>query len=169
MNLKVVAFDWGHTIMDEVADGDLPLAVRPIHLMPGVAEIIPRLDLPLALWANTRVAGEAGVRAWLERAGLSSYFRWVVTSIDAGARKPARAFFDCALARCGVAPSDVLFVGNQLDTDIAGAAACGIRTVWLSGKQSRSGDDRPCDVQAAFTIETLCELPALVDRLRAPR
>ena len=34
--------------------------------MPGVAEVLPQIGLPLALWANTRVAAEAGVRAWLD-------------------------------------------------------------------------------------------------------
>src|SRR5688572_20849888 len=91
---KAIAFDWGHTIMDERQDGDVPLAVRPIHLMPGVSDVLPQIALPLALWANTRVAGEADVRGWLARAGLSHLFRWVVTSVDVGARKPAPRFFE---------------------------------------------------------------------------
>jgi FMN phosphatase YigB (HAD superfamily) len=93
MRLKAVAFDWGHTVMDECRDRDVPLEVRPVHLMPGVAEVLPQIALPLALWANTRIASETAVRGWLERAGLSALFRWVVTSVDAGARKPAPQFF----------------------------------------------------------------------------
>ena len=92
MPLKAIAFDWGHTLMDERRDADIPVATRPIHLMPGVAETLPRLDLPLALWANTRVATEADARIWLDRAGLERYFRWVVTSVDAGARSRRARF-----------------------------------------------------------------------------
>ncbi len=47
--------------MDERRDADIPLETRPIHLRPGVAETMPRLDLPLALWANTRIATDADV------------------------------------------------------------------------------------------------------------
>lgn len=93
MLLEAIAFDWGHTIMDERQDEHIPLDIRPVHLMPGVVEVLPQLTLPLAVWANTRVAREAMVHGWLDRAGLAALFRWVVTSVDAGARKPAPEFF----------------------------------------------------------------------------
>src|SRR4051812_37202209 len=100
MVLKAIAFDWGHTIMDERRDAHPPLAVRPIYLMPGVKDVLPRLHLPLALWANSESAGEVKIRQWLERAGLARRFEWVITSLDAGARKPDPQFFRYALARC---------------------------------------------------------------------
>ena len=58
MPLKAIAFDWGHTLMDERWDEHIPLETRPVHLMPGVTEVLPQLTLPLAVWANTRVARE---------------------------------------------------------------------------------------------------------------
>jgi len=161
----VVAFDLGHTLMDERRDAHLPIDARPVYLMPGVSEALPKLTLPLAVWANTRVAAEADVRRWLRRAGLDHVFRWVVTSVDAGARKPAPEFFEYALARCGLRRDEVLFVGNQLNTDIAGAEAFGIPSVWLSGAEYSSDDDAPCGARPAYTIGTLDDLPPLVQRL----
>jgi FMN phosphatase YigB (HAD superfamily) len=166
MSIKAIAFDWGHTVMDESRDRDVPLRARPVHLMPGVLEVLPQLELPLALWANTRYDAESDVRAWLERAGIGWLFRWVMTSVDAGARKPAPQFFEYALARCELAREDVLFVGNQLDTDVAGGEAFGIATVWLSGPEYRSADDGPCEASPAYAIPTLHELPALLRRLQ---
>jgi HAD superfamily hydrolase (TIGR01509 family) len=166
MLLKAIAFDWGHTLMDEQRDGHIPLDSRPVHLMPGVAEVLPQLTLPLALWANTRVVRETVVRGWLDRAGIGPLFQWVVTSVDAGARKPAPEFFQYALARCGLTKDDVLFIGNQVNSDIAGGEAFGIRTVWLCGSSYRSLDDRPSSARATYTMETLHCLPALVKRLQ---
>src|SRR5207249_1202318 len=100
-------------------------------------------------------------------ADLGRFFQWVITSVDAGVRKPAPQFFQYALARCGLAKDDVLFVGNQLNTDIAGAEAFGIPTVWLSGPAYRSHDDAPCNACPTYTIPALDDLPALVQRLRA--
>jgi hypothetical protein len=93
MQLEVIAFDWGHTVMDENRDREVPLDARPIHVMPGASEVLPHLALPLALGANTRLPRESDLRGWLERAGFGGLFRWVITSVDAGARKPATQFF----------------------------------------------------------------------------
>jgi FMN phosphatase YigB (HAD superfamily) len=164
-----IAFDWGHTVMDERRDEHIPLEARPVHLMPGVADVLPQLRLPLFLWANTRVADGAAVQQWLERAGLSQLFRCVVTSVDAGSRKPSAQFFDYSVRHCGVTKDAVLFVGNQLNTDVAGAQAFGISTVWLSGPAFRSVDDGPCDATPTYTIETLYELPGLVHQLQNTR
>jgi FMN phosphatase YigB (HAD superfamily) len=163
--LQVLAFDWGHTLMHERQDRDIPLDARPAHLMPGAREALAAITLPLALWANTREGDERHVRAWLTRAGLDGVFTWVITSIDAGARKPSPRFFAYALARCGCAPEGVLFVGNQLNTDVAGANAAGIRSVWLAGDVHRSDDDRPSDASPTYTIESLADLPELVRRM----
>jgi HAD superfamily hydrolase (TIGR01509 family) len=164
--LKAIAFDWGHTLMDERRDAEISVETRPIHFMPGAVETLDQLDLPLALWANTRVAREADVRVWLERAGIAHFFQWVITSVDAGARKPAAEFFRFALTRCGLAPDEVLFVGNQLNADVAGGESFGIRTVWLSGADYRSDDDRPVDCRPSCTIATLRDLPSLLRELR---
>jgi putative hydrolase of the HAD superfamily len=163
--VTVVALDWGHTLMDERRDRDVPLDDRPAHLMPGVREALSGIALPLAVWANTREGDERHVRAWLTRAGLDGVFSWVITSVDAGARKPSSRFFAYALARCGCAAADVLFVGNQLNTDVAGANASGIRSVWLAGEAYRSDDDRPCEASPTYTIQGLEDLPALLRRI----
>ena len=91
----------------------------------------------------------------------------MITSVDAGARKPAPEFFQYALARCRLTKNDVLFVGNQLNSDIAGGEAFGIRTVWLCGPAHGSLDDGPCSARATYTMDTLYSLPALVQRLQA--
>jgi len=90
----------------------------------------------------------------------------VMTSVDAGTRKPAPEFFHDALSRCGLARENVLFVGNQLNSDVAGAGAFGIDTVWLSGPQHRSADDRPCAAAPTYTIQTLHDLPSLLRQIR---
>jgi FMN phosphatase YigB (HAD superfamily) len=161
----VIAFDLGHTLMDERLDADVPIQARAVHLMPGVADVLSRLTLPLALWANTRAAREADVRRWLERAGFSTRFQSVITSVDAGARKPAAAFFEYALARGGFGKDDVVFVGNQLNSDVTGAQAFGIRSIWLSAPAYRSLDDMPCSARPTLTIDTLVDLPEALSQL----
>ena len=165
--ITAVMFDFGHTIADELKSRDIPLRKRPIHLMPGVIETLPRVGLPIGLWCNSRRAKEPGLRHWLKRAGLNQYFRWVVTSVDAGYRKPAREFFDYAVAHSGLRKEEILFVGNQLNSDILGAHRYGIENVWLSGAAHRSPDDTLSigEVTPDHTIEALAELPGLLTNI----
>jgi FMN phosphatase YigB (HAD superfamily) len=171
MAIRAVAFDFGHTLIDEQRDGTISLESRPIHLMPGVNEILPRISIPLAVWANTRTASGAELRRVLDKAGIGQFFAWVITSVDAGFRKPAPEFFDFALSTCGLSRDEVVFVGNQLNTDIAGGQGFGIRTVWLCGSAYHSTDETlsPQDVHPTHTIRTLRQLPSLLQRIRDVR
>jgi putative hydrolase of the HAD superfamily len=165
MDISAIAFDLGHTLMDERLDTDEPIERRAVHLMPGAGEAVRSLTFPLALWANTHGAREGEVRAWLERAGLGHRFDWVITSPDAGYRKPAPEFFAYAVGQCGIAKEQVVFVCNQLNTDVAGAEAFGIRTIWLSDDAYRSQDDAVCDARPTYSIPTLSELPDLIRQI----
>jgi FMN phosphatase YigB (HAD superfamily) len=171
MVIRAIAFDFGHTLVDEQKDASIPLESRPIHLMPEVAEILPHIPIPMAVWANTRTATGGDLREFLDRAGLGYFFAWVVTSVDAGFRKPSPQFFDFALRKCGLARDEVVFVGNQLDTDIAGGQAYGIRTVWLSGSAYRSADEKSSrnDVCPTHIIAGLRQLPSLLESLLSDR
>jgi 2-haloacid dehalogenase len=157
--IRALAFDLGHTLIDE----RLEIGLR---LMPGVAEILPHLTLPKAVWANTRELNATGIADLLQQAGIRRFFGPIVTSVDAGHRKPAREFFEYAMSQWHFSASETLFVCNQLNTDVQGANLCGIRTAWLSSSQHCSPDETLTlsDVRPTFVISTLAELPALLAR-----
>jgi putative hydrolase of the HAD superfamily len=168
---KAVMFDFGHTIMDELKGREIPLASRPVWLMPGIPDILPHIRFKMGIWANTKVAREHDVRLWLKRARINDYFEWVITSVDAGARKPSRRFFSYALKKCKLKKDEVIFIGNQLNTDIRGANDYGIKCVWLSDRVYRSPDDKPNDAlivsqaRPTHAIKSLKQLPVLLKRL----
>ena len=166
--IKAVIFDFGHTIMNELEDRDWPFSTVPIHLMPGVLDVLPHLSIDKGIWANTRKVKERGIRDWLKRAEINHHFKWVVTSVEAGKRKPHPGFFSFALKKCGLKKDEVVFVGNQLNTDIQGALDYGIPNVWLSDDVFRSPDDMYKTGQIApdHTIGNFAELPRLVRKLQ---
>jgi putative hydrolase of the HAD superfamily len=55
----------------------------------------------------------------------------IVISAEAGWRKPAAEFFAALAAALGVAPSEVLLVGDDFENDYAGATAAGLQAVLL--------------------------------------
>ena len=166
--LKAVIFDFGHTIMREDSCVDPHLENCPTELMPGAREAIEMIPLPKGIWANTRVATAADIRRWLARAGLDDRILWVSASFELGCRKPDPEFFTRALAACGLETTEVLFIGNQLNTDIMGANRAGIQSVYLADRAYRSVDERVTpEAKPTFTVETLFELPTLIATLQS--
>ena len=104
--LKAVMFDFGHTIIDELKERQVPLASRSVDLMPGLPEILPQIKFKMGIWANAE-AGEQEVRTWLRRAGINEYFEWIATSKDAGARKPNPSL-SYALKKCEMKKEEII-------------------------------------------------------------
>ena len=71
--------------------------------------------------------------ARLRNSGLAECFEFVLVSEELGINKPDPRIFHSALARMpGVAAQDVLMVGDNPKTDVAGAAGVGIDTCWFN-------------------------------------
>ncbi|MFJ9946962.1 HAD family hydrolase [Kitasatospora sp. NPDC091207] len=119
----------GDTLWEEHVAGE---AART-HLIPGV---------PAALAALREAGWTIGVvtngctdiqRAKLARTGLLPAVDTVCVSQEAGARKPAPEIFRLAATRLGrTLTPDTWMVGNNPATDLRGAHAAGIRSIWIT-------------------------------------
>ncbi|QHC70919.1 HAD family hydrolase [Rathayibacter sp. VKM Ac-2801] len=67
----------------------------------------------------------------IEGVGLTDRIEHVIASGDVGVTKPDARIFALACERFGVPPAEALYVGDRLGTDAIGAAAAGLRGVWL--------------------------------------
>ncbi len=67
----------------------------------------------------------------LERCGLAGALDGVVSSAEAGARKPDPAIFAPALALAGCTAGEALHVGDTAGEDVAGARAAGMKALLL--------------------------------------
>jgi putative hydrolase of the HAD superfamily len=88
--------------------------------------------------------------------GLGGLLDAVVTSAEAGVRKPDPAIFEAALAAVRCPPERAIFVGDSLDIDVEGGRAAGIRSVLLD-RAASAGE--PGGVERIFTLDNL---PALM-------
>ena len=83
------------------------------------------------LWLGLISNIDQDIGAMLEGLGLPSWLDSVVTSRDAGASKPRPEIFLEAVRRAGVAPAEAVYVGDQYEVDILGAAGAGLKGILL--------------------------------------
>jgi len=93
---------------------------------------------------------DVSLHSVLERLGLARSLDGVVTSAEAGARKPSPEIFRRALEVAGASAADAIHVGDSLEDDVAGARRAGIEPVLLRRDGAGSAGVR--------TISTLAEL-----------
>ena len=67
----------------------------------------------------------------LRALGLDSQFHGIYLSSDYTCRKPDARFFRALLKDRNLAPSSCMMIGNDRSTDIAGAKACGLATLYM--------------------------------------
>ena len=99
---------------------------------PGVLEMLAHLralSILLGVVCNSSFSGRC-LALEFERHGMLDFFRFILSSADYGVRKPHPAIFRAAASRLGLAPHDILFIGDTLQADIAGALRAGMTAIW---------------------------------------
>jgi ribonucleotide monophosphatase NagD (HAD superfamily) len=72
--------------------------------------------------------------------------------------KPAAPFFGAATEKLGLPPAQVLMIGDDLETDICGAQAAGLKGVLVkTGKFCPADLDR--SVQPDVVLDSIADLP----------
>jgi putative hydrolase of the HAD superfamily len=85
--------------------------------------------------------------------GLTSYFKCVVISGEYGIGKPDERLFLLAIKKLKTKKKNVLMVGDSLRSDIKGAAAAGIKTVWINRERKKV-----TGIQPDFEIDNMLKL-----------
>ncbi|MEP6546931.1 MAG: HAD-IA family hydrolase [Gammaproteobacteria bacterium] len=84
------------------------------------------------LHARYRLFALSNGNADLKRSGVDRWFTGHVTARGAGAAKPDARIFAHLLAQAGVEAHQVLHIGDDPVTDVAGAMQAGMQAVWLN-------------------------------------
>jgi putative hydrolase of the HAD superfamily len=151
-------------------------ATNPVWPMPGMPEILDWLagrGWPLGIVSNaqfyTPLTLEALTGRDLPALGFDpSLCAWSWQLREA---KPSPRLFRLVLRRLekrhGIAPQEVLYVGNDMLKDIAPARALGLRTVLFAGDRRslrlRQGDPRVEGVRPDRTVARLSRLREILD------
>ena len=130
-----ILLDWGDTLMRVLPEFNGPMKDWPrVEAVPGAAEMLSALhaDWTLALATNAVDSDEEDIRLALQRAGLEPWLDKVYCFKKSGHKKPSPEFFNFILNDLGLAPSQVIMVGDDYEADVLGANAYRIRAIWFN-------------------------------------
>ncbi len=117
--------------LDRVSSFYLETLSGQSQLLPGALELVQELAkrFPLALITN----GIASVQNQRFAASpITPYFRSIIISEEVGIAKPDPRIFTPALEAIGVAPGEVLYVGDSVSSDMAAARNAGMDFCWVN-------------------------------------
>ena len=102
-----------------------------IRLYPGVTDALKALrEKGYRLWLLSN-AQRVFTAFELNHLGLAPYFDGIYLSSDFACRKPDIRFFSALLEEQHLKKENCLMIGNDLDTDIAGAKNAGLDTLYM--------------------------------------
>jgi HAD superfamily hydrolase (TIGR01549 family) len=153
------------------ADRQTAVFTSKMILKENTHEVLGALRAKVPYMSIVSNVDEEQFHPLLNRADLPKWFDHCTSSESARSCKPDDGFFRVALEKSGLAPREVVFIGDSLEQDIAGAQKAGMHTVLISEDEGPA----PMHVGKAHTVEPdfritdLAELVGVVDELLARR
>lgn len=114
--------DDAERVADDIHETSQAFTMAAYPEVRGVLEAVRANGVKVALCSNWSWDLDRAV----EQAGLTDLFDVMVTSAQAGTRKPHPQIFEHTLERCGVGAADAVFVGDSFGPDVEGPLAVGI-------------------------------------------
>ena len=114
------------------------------------------------LHTDYRLVAVSNGNANIEKTGVGHWFEFSVSAADVGFMKPHPAIFEAVLERSNCLVDEVLHIGDD-HNDVFGARQAGIRSVWLN-RSDKKWQYQDCE--ADFHINSLAELPGLLEELK---
>lgn len=140
---------------------DLSMRLNEVYLehryndIKPYEDVVPALD---ALGSRFKLGLLSNGNNYPEYFGLAGRFDFAVYAQDIGIEKPDPRTFQIAARRAGCGLDQLLHVGDSLETDVEGAQAVGVRTVWLN----RNEVQNDAGIEPDHKIKSLTELSVIL-------
>lgn len=123
--------------------------IRPFRHVRETLLAFKRAGLPLAALSDFPIANK------LTYLKLDDLFDYSFSSEETGYLKPHPIPFQQMIRKFGLAPEEILYVGNSYKYDIIGASNVGMQTAWLrlSGGAAPTGAESQADIVFSSFLE----------------
>ncbi len=143
-----------HKLGEAMASGFIDGISSKTYLFPNAIETLEYLHPKYPLHIITNGFEEVQFRK-LKNSGMDLFFTSVITSEEAGSKKPDPEIFQYSLRKTGAQAADSLMIGDDLEVDMAGARQNGIDQLYVNHERKMHNDPVTMEV---FSLEEIMGL-----------
>jgi putative hydrolase of the HAD superfamily len=118
-------------LLEELSIDYIEVLPKNNELFDGAIEILDYLSPKYKLHIITNGFNEVQYKK-LENSGLSTYFDKIITSEDAGVKKPNPIIFNFALKKAAATSKESIMIGDNYEADVMGAINNGIDAIYFN-------------------------------------
>jgi putative hydrolase of the HAD superfamily len=108
-----------------------------VEAMPNAETALKQLSSHADCYiaTNAKDSNKEDIEKALQRVGLDKYFKGVFCYCELGYLKPSKEYYRTIIQQLNVSTEALVMVGDNLDADIKGAQAVGIRAILYAPQQ----------------------------------
>ena len=118
-------------LIEDLSIGYIDVLPNNNQLFEGAHEILEHLYMNYKLHIITNGFNEVQSKK-MKNSGLSKYFDKIITSENAGVKKPNRVIFEYALALTNAVSEESVMIGDNWEADIMGAKDAGLDVIFCN-------------------------------------
>jgi putative hydrolase of the HAD superfamily len=132
-------YDASDALIEDLAHYYIEVLPNNNLLFEGTHELLKHLQPNYRLHIITNGFNEVQYKK-IERSGLQPYFDQVITSEDAGVKKPNPGIFEFALEKTKASAKESLMIGDNWEADVMGAIDYGIDAIYFNSEKKAVGE-----------------------------
>jgi putative hydrolase of the HAD superfamily len=124
-----------------------------------IMNVLPELTKRYKLAVVSNFMVENGIEELLQLNRAGHFFDYVVTSINAGWRKPSVDIYELAIQYAGCPIEQIVFVGDDYENDVLAPRRLGMKAIWL---QKDAHKETEFTLKEIHKVSSFSELKALL-------
>lgn len=149
-------------LAERLSEDFLHMTTAHFALLEGAEEIVRYLAAKYPLTVVTNGFVEVQYEKF-EKSGLKDCFAHIVLSEEVGCQKPNPQIMHVAIEKNkqqlpDLQPSEVIMIGDSFSSDIAGANATGIDTIWLAQSDNITDEQRKVATHIVTSLQEIKQI-----------